>query len=82
MQVVALRTDLRYSMSSLVKKSERGNSVRSFFLIIAPMNQSFHISLLPPVHFIIHLGAIAQWTEFGSILFYYCPIKVQYSNKV
>ena len=31
MQVVALRTDLRYSMSSLVKKSERGNSVRSFF---------------------------------------------------
>ena len=81
MQVVALRTDLRYSMSSLPKRANAGIAF-VLFLIIATMNHSFHISLLPPVHFIIHLGAIAQWTEFGSILFYYCPIKVQYSNKV
>ncbi|EJW96787.1 hypothetical protein EVA_15112 [gut metagenome] len=68
-------------MSSLAKKSERGNSVRSFFDYSTNEPQfPYFSSASSPFHhsFRRNCAMDGVWQH----PFYYCPIKVQYSNKV
>ena len=82
MQVVALRTDLRYSMSSLPKRANAGIAFALFFDYSTNEPQfPYFSSSSSPFHHSFGRNCAMDGVWQHPFLFYCCPIKVQYIIK-